>query len=61
MSDPRVPPPPRGLVFGALGYLFTYFAPLAFVLAVTLCKEAWEDWKRYQRDRVRSQASVAYP
>ena len=35
------------------GYLFTYFAPLGFVLTVTLGKEAWEDWKRYRRDRVR--------
>ncbi|RIB02895.1 aminophospholipid-transporting P-type ATPase, partial [Gigaspora rosea] len=34
-----------------IGYLFTYFGPLAFVLAVTMGKEAYDDWKRYKRDR----------
>ncbi|KAJ3184441.1 putative aminophospholipid-translocase [Gaertneriomyces sp. JEL0708] len=33
-----------------IGYLFTYFGPLAFVLMVTIGKEAWDDWKRRQRD-----------
>ncbi|KAJ3142877.1 putative aminophospholipid-translocase [Geranomyces variabilis] len=33
-----------------IGYLFTYFAPLTFVLLVTTGKEGWDDWKRYQRD-----------
>lgn len=33
-----------------IGYLFTYLAPLAFVLIVTLTKEAYDDWKRNQRD-----------
>ncbi|TPX64826.1 hypothetical protein SpCBS45565_g05617 [Spizellomyces sp. 'palustris'] len=36
-----------------IGYLFTYFAPLSFVLVVTIGKEAWDDWKRYKRDQVR--------
>ncbi|KAI9317371.1 phospholipid-translocating P-type ATPase [Zopfochytrium polystomum] len=34
-----------------IGYLFTYFAPLAFVLAVTIGKEALDDYKRYKRDK----------
>ena len=33
-----------------VGYLFTYFGPLAFVLAVTIAKEGYDDYKRYQRD-----------
>lgn len=35
-----------------VGYLFTYIAPLAFVLSVTLLKEAWDDFARYRRDHV---------
>ena len=31
--------------------MITYFAPLCFVLAVTIGKEAWDDRKRYLRDR----------
>ncbi|KAJ3323427.1 putative aminophospholipid-translocase [Blyttiomyces sp. JEL0837] len=34
-----------------IGYLFTYFAPLLFVLAVTIGKEAYDDWKRMKRDK----------
>ncbi|EPT26927.1 cation-transporting atpase family protein [Toxoplasma gondii TgCatPRC2] len=34
-----------------VGPLFTYLAPLAFVLFVTLAKEAYDDYKRYVRDR----------
>lgn len=26
-----------------VGFLFTYLAPLCFVLMITLCKEAWDD------------------
>ena len=33
-----------------LGFLITYIAPLAFVLTVTMGKEAYDDWKRNQRD-----------
>ena len=33
-----------------IGYLFTYFGPLAFVLTITLGKEALDDWKRHKRD-----------
>ncbi len=33
------------------GFLFTYIAPLAFVLVVTLLKEAWDDLQRYSRDK----------
>ena len=34
-----------------LGFLFTYIAPLAFVLFITLLKEAWDDIQRYRRDK----------
>ncbi|ORZ35078.1 hypothetical protein BCR44DRAFT_1499966 [Catenaria anguillulae PL171] len=33
-----------------IGYLFTYFGPLVFVLLVTMAKEANDDWKRRKRD-----------
>lgn len=35
-----------------VGFLFTYIAPLSFVLLVTLSKEAYDDWKRHQRDKL---------
>ncbi|KAF9049632.1 protein transporter [Hymenopellis radicata] len=34
-----------------IGLIATYIAPLAFVLFVTLGKEAYDDYKRYVRDR----------
>lgn len=34
-----------------VGFLFTYIAPLAFVLAVTIAKEAFDDWQRMRKDR----------
>jgi magnesium-transporting ATPase (P-type) len=33
-----------------LGYIFTYFGPLCFVLLVTISKEALDDYQRYKRD-----------
>ncbi|KAL9647937.1 hypothetical protein ABK040_008208 [Willaertia magna] len=33
-----------------VGFLFTYVAPLVFVLSVTLIKEAFDDIKRWRRD-----------
>ena len=33
-----------------VGFLFTYIGPLAFVLAVSLTKEAYDDIKRWRRD-----------
>jgi len=33
--------------FLKVGLLVTYVAPLAFVLAVTMLKEAYDDFKRY--------------
>lgn len=33
-----------------VGYLFTYFGPLTFVLTVTIVKEGYDDYKRYLRD-----------
>ncbi|OCF33097.1 phospholipid-translocating ATPase [Kwoniella heveanensis BCC8398] len=34
-----------------IGYIVTYVAPLVFVLAVTMGKEAYDDYCRYLRDR----------
>ena len=34
-----------------IGYLFTYFGPLIFVLLVTLSKEAYDDYMRFKRDK----------
>lgn len=34
-----------------IGYLSSYIVPLAFVLVVTMGKEAWDDLKRRKRDR----------
>ena len=34
-----------------VGFLFTYVAPLAFVLVFTLVKEAMDDYYRKKRDR----------
>lgn len=35
-----------------VGFLFTFLAPLIFVLVLTMIKEAYDDWHRYQRDKV---------
>ena len=37
--------------FLKVGFLFTYIAPLAFVLMVTMIKEGWDDFNRYRRDK----------
>ncbi|XP_070194788.1 probable phospholipid-transporting ATPase IIB isoform X2 [Littorina saxatilis] len=34
-----------------VGYLYTYWAPLGFVLFVTMVREAIDDWRRYRRDK----------
>ncbi|KAF8170774.1 protein transporter [Pholiota molesta] len=34
-----------------IGFIVTYVAPLAFVLCVTIGKEAYDDYQRYLRDR----------
>ena len=34
-----------------VGYLFTYVAPLAFVLMITLVKEAVDDIQRFRKDK----------
>jgi phospholipid-translocating ATPase len=34
-----------------IGYLYTYWAPLAFVITVTMLREAYDDFKRYRRDK----------
>lgn len=33
-----------------IGYLYTYWGPLGFVLMVTICREAVDDLRRHQRD-----------
>ena len=35
----------------SLGFIVTYIAPLAFVLSITMGKEAYDDYKRHLRDR----------
>lgn len=35
-----------------VGFLFTFLAPLVFVLLLTMAKEAYDDYGRYQRDKV---------
>ncbi|XP_070368928.1 probable phospholipid-transporting ATPase IIB isoform X18 [Equus asinus] len=34
-----------------IGYLYTYWAPLGFVLAVTIVREAVDEFRRFQRDK----------
>lgn len=34
-----------------IGFMFTYYAPLAVVVTITLIKEAVDDYKRYLRDK----------
>ena len=34
-----------------IGYLYTYWGPLGFVLLVTIFREAIDDFRRFQRDR----------
>ncbi|XP_033124731.1 probable phospholipid-transporting ATPase IIB isoform X2 [Anneissia japonica] len=34
-----------------IGYLYTYWAPLGFVIFVTVCREALDDLRRYRRDK----------
>eukprot|EP01094_Clydonella_sp_ATCC50884_P022154 TRINITY_DN5047_c0_g1_i1.p1 TRINITY_DN5047_c0_g1~~TRINITY_DN5047_c0_g1_i1.p1 ORF type:complete len:1089 (+),score=461.23 TRINITY_DN5047_c0_g1_i1:91-3357(+) len=34
-----------------VGFLFTYIAPLIFVVAITMAKEGYDDYSRYRRDK----------
>jgi len=34
-----------------VGFLFTFLAPLIFVLLLTMAKEGYDDYHRYLRDR----------
>merc|ERR1719232_1807720 len=34
-----------------IGYLYTYWGPLGFVISVALIREAIDDFRRYQRDK----------
>lgn len=34
-----------------IGYLYTYWGPLCFVLTVTIFREAVDDFRRYKRDK----------
>lgn len=35
-----------------VGFLFTFLAPLVFVLMLTMAKEGYDDYQRFQRDKV---------
>ena len=37
--------------FLKVGLMFTYVAPLVFVLTITMLKESYDDIKRWQRDK----------
>lgn len=39
-----------------VGLLFSYVAPLVFVLVLTILKEAYDDYKRYSRDKETNEA-----
>ena len=39
--------------------MFTYVAPLVFVLVVTMIKEAYDDYKRYRQDKLLNQTIYA--
>ena len=34
-----------------IGYLYTYWGPLGFVISVTMIREAIDDFRRFQRDK----------
>ena len=34
-----------------VGFMFTYIAPLVFVLAITIIKEAFDDFQRMRKDQ----------
>lgn len=37
--------------FLKVGFMFTYVAPLAFVLLITMVKEFFDDFGRFRRDK----------
>ena len=43
-----------------VGLLFSIISPLGLVLFLTLCKEAYEDFKRYIRDKEANSAKYKY-
>jgi phospholipid-translocating ATPase len=43
-----------------VGYMFTYIAPLVFVLTITMCKEAWDDFQRYRKDKELNNTTYEY-
>lgn len=43
-----------------VGFMFTYIAPLAFVLAITVIKEGVDDFQRYRKDKEINNAKVEY-
>jgi len=34
-----------------IGWWFSYFGPLGFVLLLTMIKEAYDDFERYKKDK----------
>ena len=43
-----------------VGYMFTYIAPLAFVLIITMIKEAVDDIGRYRKDKALNNKRYEY-
>ncbi|KEG12294.1 phospholipid-translocating ATPase [Trypanosoma grayi] len=41
-----------------VGFLFTYFSPLALVVSLSLIKDAVDDIQRYRRDRIANETKV---
>ena len=37
--------------FLRIGLIYTYWGPLCFVTFVTMCREGFDDFRRFQRDR----------
>lgn len=43
-----------------VGFLFSYVAPLAFVLLITIFKEGYDDYYRFLRDKEANNANYMY-
>ena len=43
-----------------VGFLFTYLSPLVMVMLLTLGKEAYDDFKRYKRDKESNSSQYRY-
>ena len=43
-----------------VGFLFSYVAPLVFVLLITIFKEGYDDYYRYLRDKEANNSKYLY-